>query len=118
VVSFLHSFLPKLLTFYFSPAYVKLLAHINGLNLVILIVAYLARVIKYEAPRFLQSPIISSLLGPNIILQTLFLNPQSSSSLNARDQISHPYETTGKITDPYNLILVFIDQERKQKILN
>jgi len=40
----------------------------------------------------LPSPVTSSLLGPNILLSTLFSNTLSlCSSLNMRGQISHPY---------------------------
>jgi hypothetical protein len=40
--------------------------------------------------------------GPNILLNTLFLNAVSlRSSLNVSDQVSHPYNTTGKITVLY-----------------
>jgi len=47
---------------------------------------------------FLHSPVTWSLLGPNIHLNTLFLNTLSlSSSHNVSDQVSHPYKTTGKI---------------------
>jgi len=47
---------------------------------------------------FLHSPVISSLLGPNILLNTLFSNALSlRSSLNASNQISHPYKTREKI---------------------
>ena len=47
---------------------------------------------------FLHSPITSSLLGPNILLNTLFSNTLSlRSSLNVSDRVSHPYKTTGKI---------------------
>jgi hypothetical protein len=47
---------------------------------------------------FLQPPITSSLFGPNVFLSTLFSNTLSlCSSLNVRDQISHPCRTTGKI---------------------
>jgi hypothetical protein len=47
---------------------------------------------------FLHSPIASSLLGPNILLRTLFSNTLSLwSSLNVRDQVAHPYKTTGRI---------------------
>ena len=47
---------------------------------------------------FLHSPITSSLLGPNILLNTMFSNTLSFlSSSNVRDQVSHPYKTTGKI---------------------
>jgi hypothetical protein len=41
---------------------------------------------------FLQPPVTSSLFGPNILLSTLFSNTLSlCSSLNVRDQVSHPY---------------------------
>jgi polysaccharide pyruvyl transferase WcaK-like protein len=49
-----------------------------------------------------------SLLGPNIPLSTLFSNTLSlCSSLSVRDQVSHPYKTTGKITVLYTQIFVF-----------
>jgi hypothetical protein len=48
---------------------------------------------------FLHSPVTSSVLGPNILLRTLFSNTLSlCSSLSVRDQISHPYKTTTRIT--------------------
>ena len=47
---------------------------------------------------FLHSHVTSSLLGPNMLLNTLFSNTLSlRSSLNVSDQVSHPYKTTGKI---------------------
>ena len=46
----------------------------------------------------LHSPITSFLLGPNILLNTMFSNTLSFlSSHNVNDQVSHPYKTTGKI---------------------
>ena len=46
----------------------------------------------------LHSPVTSSLLGPNILLNTIFSNTLSFlSSFNVSDQVSHPYKTTGKI---------------------
>ena len=46
----------------------------------------------------LQSPVTSSLLGPNILLNTMLSNTLSFlSSRNVNDQVSHPYKTTGKI---------------------
>ena len=40
---------------------------------------------------FLHSPVTSSLLGPNILLKTLFSNTVSLRSfLNVSDQVSHP----------------------------
>jgi hypothetical protein len=50
----------------------------------------------------LQPPVTSSLFGPNILLSTLFSNTLNlCSSLNVRDQASHPYKTTGKISFIY-----------------
>jgi hypothetical protein len=47
----------------------------------------------------LHSPVTSSLLGPNILLSTLFWNTLGlCSSLSVRDQVSHPYKATGKTT--------------------
>jgi hypothetical protein len=44
---------------------------------------------------FLYSPVTSSLFSPNI-LSTLFSNTLSLYfSLNVRDQVLHPYRTTG-----------------------
>ena len=46
----------------------------------------------------LHSPVTSSLLGPNILLNTMFSNTLSFlSSRNVNNQVSHPYKTTGKI---------------------
>ena len=46
----------------------------------------------------IHSPVTSSLLGPNILLNTMFSNTLSFlSSHNVNDQVSHPYKTTGKI---------------------
>ena len=46
----------------------------------------------------LHSHVTSSLLGPNILLNTMFSNTLSFlSSRYINDQVSHPYKTTGKI---------------------
>jgi len=58
----------------------------------------------------LHSPVTSSLLGPNILLNTLFSNTLSHlSSRNVSDQVSQPYKTTGKIIFLYIWIFKFLD---------
>ena len=53
----------------------------------------------------LQSPVISSFVGPNI-LNTIFANTLSFlSSPNVSDQVSHPHKTTGKIIVLYILMI-------------
>jgi len=56
----------------------------------------------------LHSPITSSLLGPNILLNNMFSNTLSFlSSGNVSDQVSHPHKTIGKIIVLYILIFNF-----------
>jgi hypothetical protein len=51
-------------------------------------------------------PVTSSLLGPNILLRTLFSNTLSLCSfLNMTDKVSHPYKTTGRGMVLYLLLL-------------
>ena len=60
----------------------------------------------------LHSPVTLSLLGPNILLSTLFSNTLSLlSSLNVSDQVSHPYKTIDKIIILYILIFKFLDSK-------
>jgi uncharacterized membrane protein len=72
---------------------------------------------KYEpgqrSPYILQSPVTSSLCGPNILLTTFFLKHSLCSSLNVRDYVSHPYRTTGKIIVMHILIFIFLDSRRE-----
>jgi len=59
-----------------------------------------------QSPPF---PRYSSLLGPNIFLNTMFSNTLSFlSPLNVSDQVSHPYKTTGKIIVLYILIMMMM----------
>jgi len=61
---------------------------------------------------FLHSTVLFSLLGPNILPSTLFSNTLSRrSSLNVRDQVSHPYKTTDKILVIYILSFVVLDSK-------
>jgi hypothetical protein len=62
------------------------------------------RSFSYSLCNFLHSPVTSTLLGPNTLLNTLFSNTLSlRSSLSVSDQVPHPYKTTGKITVLHNL---------------
>jgi len=57
----------------------------------------------------LHSPVTSSLLGPNILLNTMFsitLNIFSSHNIN--DQISYPYKTASKVIFLYILIFKIV----------
>jgi len=64
----------------------------------------------------LHSSVTSSLLGPNILLNTLFSYILSlCSSLNKRDQVSYPYKTTGKIIVLYILIFTILEAMWKTK---
>jgi hypothetical protein len=75
--------------------------------------------VKFIIVQFLNDPSFS-LLGPNILLNTLFSETLSlCSSPKVRDQVSHPYNTTGKITVLYILIFRFCWYETgRQKILD
>ena len=74
------------------------------------------RSLSFSLCSFLHSPVPSSPLGPNILLNTLFSNTLSlRSSLNVSDQVSHPYKTTGKIIVQYILIFKFVDSKLEDK---
>jgi hypothetical protein len=80
---------------------------------------YWVRSIDHSAPHyviFFNSSVTSSLLGPDILLSTLFSNTHSlRSSFNVSDQVSHPYRTRGKIIVLYILFFKFLDSNLKYK---
>ena len=64
----------------------------------------------------LHFPVTSSLLGPNILLNTIFSNTLSFlSSRNVNDQVSPQYKTTGKIIVLNILIFKFLDGNLEDK---
>ena len=86
-----------------NPVYASLLpiratcpAHLILLDLITrTILGEVYRSLSSSLCSFLHSLVTSSLLGPNILLNTLFSNTFSlRSSLNVTDQALHPYKTT------------------------
>jgi hypothetical protein len=67
---------------------------------------------EYKVRNFLHPPVTSSLLGPYILLSTLFSNtPNPFPSLMIRDKFSYPYNIINKIMVPYNSIVTFSDRK-------
>ena len=65
---------------------------------------------------FLHPLVTSSLLSPNILLNTLFSNTLNlCSSLNISNQVSQPYKTTGKIIVLYISNFKFLESKLEDK---
>ena len=92
-----------------SPIRATCPAHLNLLDIITrTILSEEYRSWSFSLCSFLQSLVTSSILGPNILLNTLFSNTLSlCSSLSDSDQVSHPYRTTGKIIVLYTLTFTF-----------
>jgi hypothetical protein len=72
----------------------------------------------YSLCNCLQPPVTSYLVGPNILLSTLFSKTLNlCSSLNVKDQVPHPYQTTEYIILCFN-VYVFRYQPGRQNIRN
>jgi len=66
------------------------------------------RSLSYSLCSFLHSPFTTSLLGPNILLSTLFSDTLSQrSSLIVSYQVSNLYKITGKISFVYRNLYIF-----------
>jgi hypothetical protein len=75
------------------------------------------QVMKLLNVQFFQPPITSLLFGPYILLSILLSNTFSlCSSLNVREQVPHPYRTTGHIVVLCILIFTFINSRHEDKL--
>jgi hypothetical protein len=116
VVSFPQVSLPKPCTHLSSTPYVLRAPPISFFLVTRIICGEGYRSVSYSLCNLLHSHITSFLLHPNIFLSTLFSNTLSlCSSLSVRDQVSHPYKTTGKIIILYILIFIFLIENWKTK---
>ena len=74
------------------------------------------RSISSSLRSFLHSPVTSSLLGPNILLSTIFSkNISLLFSVSVSDRVSQPYKTTNSILVLYILIFKFWIAHRRTK---
>ena len=92
-------------------------AHLILLNLITQIICFEeCRSLSSSLCSLFQSPVTSSLLSPNILLNTLFSNTLNlCSSLNVSNHVSHPYKTRGKIIVLCILICIFFHGKLEHK---
>jgi hypothetical protein len=111
VASFLQIFLTKI-------PYTPVLSPIRSTCPAYVILDSVTRTLFGEAYRslssslciFLYSPVTLSLVGPNILLNTLFSNTLSLRfSLNVSDRVSHPYKTYWRCAYIYWLLLAILN---------
>ncbi|PNF19927.1 hypothetical protein B7P43_G11504, partial [Cryptotermes secundus] len=82
-----------------SPHLYYMPSHLILLDLIVLIILREEYKLRTSSLcSLLQPPVTSSLFSPNILLNTLFSNTLSlCSSLNVRNQVSHPSEPQAKL---------------------
>ena len=107
-----------------NPVYTSPLPHTFCMSTQLVLLDLIIQIIMCEEYRslssllciFLNFPITSSLLGPNILLSTLFTNTLSLHySLSMSDHVSNPYKTTGKIMSLCILIFIFFGSKPENK---
>ena len=91
------------------PSHSSRFYHLNNIG-------WRVQIIKFLIMQFSPLTCYLVLLGPNILLSTLFSNTLSlRSSLNDSDQVSHPYKTIGRIIVLHVLIFKFLDSKLEDK---
>jgi hypothetical protein len=76
------------------------------------------QIMKFLTVQLPPFPRHITLLGPDILLKTLFSDTLNlCSSLSVRDQVSHPHKTSGRIMVLYILTFTFLDSRRDDKRL-
>jgi hypothetical protein len=107
----------NLYTFLFSPIHATYTAHTILLDLIIrIILGKEYKLCSSSLCSFPHLPVTASLFGPNILFSNLFSNTLSlCSSLNVRDDVSHPYKTTGKIIVVNILTFTFFYSRQKDR---